>query len=114
MSYLGLPRLVFSGQFQADPSTVNNDPEHFDTDRFRSDYQLPSGPNMNPPNGWWNPDGSGAWRFYGCTVQRVYYGDGSWCDNPAEDPIVGAALASNEGGSRRSSSTSTPSSRWSR
>jgi hypothetical protein len=98
MSYLGLPRLVFSGQFQADPSTVNNDPEHFDTARFRSDYQLPSGPNMNPPNGWWNPDGSGAWRFYACTVQRVYYGDGGWSDNPADDPIIGAALNSNDAG----------------
>jgi hypothetical protein len=31
MSYLGLPRLTFAGQFQADPSTVNNDPEHFDS-----------------------------------------------------------------------------------
>jgi Ferritin-like len=98
MSYLGLPRLVFAGQFQADPSTVNNDPEHFDTDRFRSDYQLVSGPNMNPPNGWWNPDGSGAWRFFGCTVQRVYYGDGCWSDNPADDPIVGSAVSSNDAG----------------
>ncbi len=40
MSYLDTPRLVFSGQFQADPSTVNNDPFHFDTARFRSSYQL--------------------------------------------------------------------------
>ena len=32
MSYLSVPRLVFVGQFQADPSTVNNDPEHFDID----------------------------------------------------------------------------------
>ncbi len=30
MSYLGYPRLHFSGRFQADPSTVNNDPAHFD------------------------------------------------------------------------------------
>lgn len=98
MSYLSLPRLVFSGQFQADPSTVNNDPEHFDADHFRSEYQSPNGPEMNPPNGWWNPDGSGAWRFYGCTVQRVYYGDGSFSDDPTRDPVVGAILASNDAG----------------
>ena len=96
MSYLGVPRPVFSGRFQADPSTVNNDPEHFNAGRSAR-LPVALGPNMNPPNGWWNPDGSGAWRFYGCTVQRVYYGDGSWCDNKAEDPIVGASLASNEG-----------------
>ena len=39
MSYLGLPRLTFAGQFQADPSTVNNDPEHFDPSRFKGRYQ---------------------------------------------------------------------------
>ncbi|UGA40280.1 hypothetical protein JOS77_13670 [Chromobacterium haemolyticum] len=31
MSYLQFPRLAFSGQFQSDVSTVNNDPRHYDT-----------------------------------------------------------------------------------
>jgi hypothetical protein len=93
MSYLGLPRLVFSGQFQADPSTVNNDPEHFDSSRFRSDYQLWG---AGDSNGWWNPNGSGAWRFVGCNVTRAYYEDGSVCDDPTIDPIVGAILGSND------------------
>jgi hypothetical protein len=92
MSYLGLPRLVFSGKFQADPSTVNNDPEHFDTDHFRSSYQLPE---PGQTNGWWNPRGSGAWRFVGCTVGAVCYGDGSTSNDPQDDPIVGVAFASN-------------------
>ncbi len=98
MSYLRLPRLVFSGQFQADPSTVNNEPQHFDTSHFRSDYQLEQGPNMVPPNGWWNPKGTGAWRFANCTVQRVFYGDGGSTDYPNDDPIIGAAHASNDSG----------------
>jgi hypothetical protein len=34
MSYLNSPRLTFSGQFQADPSTVNNDPTHFNNATF--------------------------------------------------------------------------------
>lgn len=39
MSYLNFPRLTFSGQFQADVSTVNNDTRHFDNDTFNSDFQ---------------------------------------------------------------------------
>jgi hypothetical protein len=89
MSYLGVPRLIFAGQFQADVSTVNNDPEHFDTRNFRSNYQLPG---AGASNGWWNPNGSGAWRFRGCSVQSVVYRDGTTCDDPNVDPIVGAAI----------------------
>ncbi len=89
MSYLQPPRLIFAGQFQADPSTVNNDPEHFDTSRFQSNYAL-RGPGAS--NGWWNPGGTAAWRFFGCTVRRVIYGDGTVCDDPASDPVVGAPI----------------------
>src|SRR5262245_40283707 len=93
MSYLAVPRLVFAGKFQADPSTVNNDPEHFDSADFRSNYQLtgqPAGPYMT--NGWWNPRGSGAWRLYDCRVTAVAYADGTWCDDPQVDPVVGLAV----------------------
>ena len=86
MSYLGFPRLHFCGQFQADPSTVNNDPEHFNTREFLPSYQMP-GPGAT--NGWWNPRGTGAWRFYQCVVERVVYRDGTTCDDPAVDPVVG-------------------------
>jgi hypothetical protein len=34
---------VFSGQFQADVSIVNNDPAHFDTAHFQPNYDLLSG-----------------------------------------------------------------------
>jgi Ferritin-like len=94
MSYLKPPRLHFAGSFQADPSTVNNDPEHFDASRFQSNYNLP-GPGMT--NGWWNPGGTAAWRFFGCTVQQVVYQDGTVCDDPAIDPVVGSPVASGHG-----------------
>jgi hypothetical protein len=81
MSYLDSPRIHFSGQFQADPSTVNNTPSNFDTRTF--------GPNSDPS---WNPKGSGAFRLLGCTVRRIVYSDGTWCEDPAGDPIVGAIV----------------------
>ena len=74
MAYLHVPRLVFAGRFQADVSTVNNDPEHFDTDQFRANYQLPG---SGSANGWWNPQGTGAWRLFDCTVRSVWYADGT-------------------------------------
>jgi hypothetical protein len=95
MSYLDGPRLVFSGQFQADPSTINNDPEHFNASTFRSNYDLQGQPVTLPngqpgmSNGWWNPAGSGAWRFRGCTVRQVVYEDGTSCSDPSKDPLVG-------------------------
>jgi hypothetical protein len=90
MSYLGRPRLIFAGQFQADPSTVNNDPEHFDTATFKPGYQRPG-----PDGGWWNPGGHGIWGFRGCTIRAVVYRDGSTCDDPNLDPIVGAPINPN-------------------
>src|SRR5262249_19017483 len=89
MSYLRLPRLIFAGQFQADPSTVNNDPHHFDPATFRSDYQMRA---SGAADGWWNPRGTGAWRFVGCTVARVVYRDGTSCTDPGVDPIVGTPV----------------------
>ncbi|MCH8617575.1 ferritin-like protein [Undibacterium sp. TS12] len=89
MSYLNLPRLVFAGQFQADVSTVNNDPEHFNTSRFRSNYQLPG---SGASNGWWNPNGTGSWRFRNCLVTSVVYRDGSSCSDPHLDPVIGLSV----------------------
>ncbi len=94
MSYIQTPRLHFSGLFQADPSTVNNDPHHFDTNTFESNYNLPgSGAN----NGWWNPGGTASWRFFECSVQRVVYRDGTACDDPNVDPVVGAPVSTGDG-----------------
>lgn len=96
MSVLRLPRLIFSGKFQADPSTVNNDPAHFDSLNFKPEYQLPE--TQTAPNGWWNPKGTGNWQFSQCVVTRVVYRDGTTCDDPQVDPIVGTSILSNPAG----------------
>lgn len=77
MSYLDPIRLHFSGRFQADPSTVNNDPANFDNATF------------DPTNGMWNPTGSGAWRLVDCRVTRVCYSDGTSSTLSSEDSAVG-------------------------
>lgn len=75
MSTLDLPRLVFSGDFQADVSTVNNDVRHYDRASFEDRFQQPqTGPSLD---GWWNPSGSGAFRLIDCTVRGVTYRDGT-------------------------------------
>ena len=90
MTYLGFPRLNFSGTFQADPSTVNNDPYHFDVAKFKPGWDQPG---QGATKGWWNPGGTGAWRMQ-CSVRTVCYADGSIGDDPLSDPIVGAPLGS--------------------
>jgi len=90
MSYLNSPRLTFSGQFQADPSTVNNDPTHYDTVNFKPNFQDYS--SAENPNGWWNPDGTGNWRFIGCKIKSVTYKDGTSTNDPKIDPIIGMSI----------------------
>jgi hypothetical protein len=90
MSYLFARRLTFAGQFQVDVSTVNNDPEHFDSATFQPNYEPLTTPNS--ANGWWNTRGTGAWRFFGCKLQQVCYRDGSTSDDPNVDPVIGAAI----------------------
>jgi hypothetical protein len=75
MSTLDLPRLVFSGDFQADVSTVNNDVRNYDRESFEDRFQQPQ--TRPSSDGWWNPSGSGAFRRIDCTVRGVTYRDGS-------------------------------------
>ncbi|WP_296702643.1 hypothetical protein [Algoriphagus sp.] len=89
MSYLNSPRLTFSGQFQADPSTVNNDPTHFNNESFQPNFQKWG---AGASNGWWNPEGTGSWRFLSCGVKSVTYLDGTSTSNPQEDPIIGMTI----------------------
>ncbi|HET9197276.1 MAG TPA: ferritin-like protein [Solirubrobacterales bacterium] len=74
VSYLGYPRIHFSGRFQGDVSTVNNATSRFDDARFAMRYQ------RQGVAGSWNPRGSGAWRLRDCRVTGAVQGDGS----PAE------------------------------
>ncbi len=85
MSYLNPLRLHFAGQFQANVSTVNNDPGHFDNAAFEPSYQKLQGPGMNPPNGWFNPTGDAAWRLLGCKVTSAWLPSGP--ASPA-DPVL--------------------------
>ena len=92
MSYLDNIRLVFTGKFQADVSTVNNDVRHFDTATFDPSFQnFMAGPVWN---GWWNPTGSGAFRLINCRVVMVGYGDGSTATG--DDAAIGMRIAASE------------------
>ena len=94
MSYLGALRLHFAGRFQAAVSTVNNDPAHYNNADFvPSDWEL-NGPNMNPPNGWWNPHGDADWRVIGCGVTSAWLGDGAAA--AADDPVLGMFVADSD------------------
>lgn len=93
MSYLNPLRLHFSGSFQADVSTVNNDPAHFDNATFKPEYQQRATPGH--PHGWWNPRGSGDWRLRGCSVNAAFLGDGTPVS--ADDQALGAVVADSAG-----------------
>ncbi|WP_268036479.1 hypothetical protein [Algoriphagus sp. PAP.12] len=94
MSYLNLPRLTFAGLFQADPSTVNNDPTHYNNETFEPSFQdYQSGENLN---GWWNPDGTGNWRLVGCKITKVSYSDGTEETDPTKDPVIGLSITDTE------------------
>lgn len=58
MSYLQVPRIHFAGRFFADPSTVNNDPRHYEVQEER-------------PSPWQDPTGRHRFQFLGCTVRSA-------------------------------------------
>jgi hypothetical protein len=71
MSYLNPLRVHFAGTFQAAPSTVNNDPAHFNNETFLPRYQK-YGPGAT--DGWWNPRGNADFRLIGCKVTSAWQG----------------------------------------
>lgn len=87
MTYLGPLRLHFAGQFRTTPSTVNNDPVHYDVASFKSSYRERA--TSAAWNGWWNPGGGNDWRFLGCKVTAAFLADGS---PAASDDIIRTAL----------------------
>ncbi len=90
MSYLSFPRLHFSGRFQADTPSVNNDPVHFNNNTFTPNDLLP--PTLNSLNGWADVEGKGYWRLCDCMIKSVVYSNGSVCTDPSLDPIIGMAI----------------------
>jgi hypothetical protein len=94
MSYLNALRLHFAGRFQANISTVNNDPAHFNNAAFKSSYQDLEGPDQHPPNGGYNPQGDAAWRFLGCKVTAAWMPTGAVTSG---DPVLGYIVADTDG-----------------
>lgn len=89
MSYLNLPRLVFTGDFKSDVSTVNNDPAHYNNATFESSFQEPG--TATAANGWWNPEGGASFDFVDCKVRQVTLPDGS---TPADDIVINCSVGS--------------------
>lgn len=87
MSYLNALRLHFAGRFQANVSTVNNDPGHFDNAGFLPSYQQMQ-TNSTQWNGWFNPQGDAVWRLLGCRVTSAWMPDGEVAVDPVLDCIV--------------------------
>ncbi len=86
MSYLNLPRLVFTGDFQADVNTVNNDVRHYYNPAFTEDNWMQE---ESGHGGWWNPDGGSIFRLVNCSVKQACYPDGSQANDSEKDPIIG-------------------------
>jgi len=79
--------MVFSGKFQSDVSTVNNDVRHFDSAKFQPEYQ-----EYGMEGGWWNPCGSGAFRLIDCKVTQVGYKNGTTTSDPTKEPVIGMLI----------------------
>ena len=93
MSYLNGLRLHFAGKFQTNVSTVNNDAFHFNNAEFKAQYQQMQGPNMSPPNGWFNPQGDGTFRLLGCTITAAHLPTGAV--DPS-DPVLSHIVADSD------------------
>ena len=81
MSYLDVPRLHFAGSFYSDPSTVNNDPEHYE-------------PRVARPSPWQEPMGRHHFRVVDCAVVSAQGSDGTLV--VAGDPVIGASIRSTD------------------
>jgi hypothetical protein len=98
MSYLSLPRLNFSGLFEADVNTVNNDVRNFDVATFEPRFQTAQEPAPDGKglvyNGWWNPRGSNAFRLLECVVTGGVDIDGAAIWN---DPVLALRIDTQAG-----------------
>ncbi len=94
MSYLHAPRLVFTGDFLSDVSTVNNDTAHYNNATFKPNFQEPG---KGATNGWWNPEGGAVFDFQNCVVRQVFLPDGTTQSDSSQDIIIGQLVVGAEG-----------------
>ncbi len=85
MSYLDSPRLIFSGFFQADVSTINNDVSSFNNATFSDLFQ------QLDFDGSWNPEGTGIFRLVNCRITGAQLGGAQITEN-GRDQVIGMAL----------------------
>ena len=78
MSYLDTPRLHIAGRFFTDPSTVNNDPTHYEPDCTR-------------PSPWQEPKGNHYFKLVDCSVRSALRASGVPADS---DPVIGLPFQS--------------------
>jgi hypothetical protein len=76
MSYLDYPRITIGGQFYTDPSTIDNDPAHYEPDCTR-------------PSPWQEPNGKHDFKLMNCSVRSALDVSGQ---NVAADAIIGASV----------------------
>ena len=79
MSYLDVPRIHFAGQFFTDPSTVNNDPQHYE-------------PACTTPSPWQDPNGQHRFQLRNCTINSVV-GPNGFVD---DDTLVGGIVSTTD------------------
>ena len=79
MSYFDTPRLHFSGKFFTDPSTINNDPTHYD-------------PDCITPSPWQDPNGQHRFQFRECLIRSVVDTNGP----VSSDPVIGSGVTTTD------------------
>ncbi|MBB3121839.1 hypothetical protein [Pseudoduganella violacea] len=84
MSYLDQPRLNFSGMFQADVSTINNDVTNYNNATFTPEKQKLSKDS-------WNPEGTGNFRLIDCQITGGVL-NGKLLSSAQDDPAIGMLL----------------------
>jgi hypothetical protein len=100
VSYLDVPRIHFAGEFQSDPSTIDNkigsccggDAAVPPTD---CNYNLATVITGRPEQQLWNPTGRHYFILRSCTVRRGVTSAGQVRARPDQDPLVSGAVAVN-------------------
>ncbi len=80
MSYLDVPRLHFAGTFFTDPSTMDNDPQHYEVACLN-------------PSPWQDPNGCHHFRLVNCTIRSALDQTGA---SFADAAVIGAAVQSTD------------------